>query len=81
MTNLAVINQATTLGTQTGDLAGAVSAVILSVTPGANGTTVFKVQHHFVTEAGYTITAALRPRLLQLGYGARAKVRFLGTRR
>ena len=58
MTNLAVINQATTLGTQTGDLAGAVSVVILSVTPGANGTTVFKVQHHFVTEAGYSITAA-----------------------
>ena len=58
MTNLAVINQATTLGAQTGDLAGAVSAVILSVTPGANGTTVFKVQHHFVTETGYTITAA-----------------------
>ncbi len=58
MTNLAVINQATTLGTQTGDLAGAVSAGILSVTPGANGTTVFKVQHHFVTETGYTITAA-----------------------
>ena len=58
MTNLAVINQATTLGTQTGDLAGAVSAVILSVTPGANGTTVFKVQHHFVTETGNTITAA-----------------------
>src|SRR5207247_10537354 len=58
MTNLAVINQATTLGTQTGDLAGAVSVDILSVTPGANGATVFKVQHHFVTEAGYSITAA-----------------------
>lgn len=58
MTNFAVINEVTTLGTVTGDLRGAVSATILSVSLGANGTTVFTVQHHFVTEAGDIVTAA-----------------------
>jgi hypothetical protein len=58
MTNLIVPDPPTTLGTATGDLRGAVSASILSVSGGANGTTVFTVQHHFVTEAGDTITVA-----------------------
>lgn len=58
MTNLTVTDPPTTLGTATGDLRGAVSATILNVSGGANGTTVFTVQHHFVTEAGDTITLA-----------------------
>jgi hypothetical protein len=59
MTNLAVIDPATTLGTVTGDLKGAVSATVLGVAPGPNpNTTVFTILHHFVTEAGDTITAA-----------------------
>jgi hypothetical protein len=58
MTNLIVADPPTTLGTATGDLRGAVSASILNVSAGANGTTVFTVQHHFVTEAGDTVTVA-----------------------
>jgi hypothetical protein len=38
-----------------GDLRGAVAATILNVAPGSNGTTVFTVQHHFVTQAGDAI--------------------------
>jgi hypothetical protein len=57
MTNLATINAATTLGTVTGDLRGAVSATILNVAPGQNDTIIFTVQHHFVTETGDTILA------------------------
>jgi len=58
-TNLAVIDANTTLGTATGDLKGAVAATILSVVPGDAGTTVFTVQHHFVTEAGDTIAVSV----------------------
>lgn len=50
MTNLGAIDQATTMGTATGDLRGAVGAKILS-TDGVN----FSIQHHWVTEAGDTI--------------------------
>jgi hypothetical protein len=57
MTNLASIDTATSLGAITGDLRGAVSARVLNVAPGPNGTIVFTVQHHFVTEAGDTIQA------------------------
>jgi hypothetical protein len=32
-----------------------VAATILKVSPGPSGTTIFSVQHHFVTEAGDTI--------------------------
>lgn len=39
----------------TGDLKGAIAATVLNVAPGANGTVVFTVQHHFVTEAGDVI--------------------------
>lgn len=41
-----------TLGTVTGDLSGAVSAALLGVVEGPGGTTVFRVQHHWTTEAG-----------------------------
>lgn len=57
MTNL--LSQQTTLGTATGDLMGAVSADLLGVMPGPNGTTVFNVQHHWVTDAGDTIFMAV----------------------
>ena len=55
MTNLAVVNASTTLGVVDGDLKGSVAATILNVTSGANGTTLFTVQHHFVTQSGDTI--------------------------
>ena len=53
MTNFVGPN--TTLGPATGDLQGAVSADLLGVTPGAEGTVVFSVQHHWTTDAGDTI--------------------------
>jgi hypothetical protein len=46
---------ASTLGTATGDLRGGLGVVILSMKSGQNGSTVFHVQHHWVTEAGDTI--------------------------
>jgi hypothetical protein len=55
MTNLGVVDPSTTLGTVDGDLKGAVAATILSVGPGADGTVIFTVQHHFVTQTGDTI--------------------------
>lgn len=55
MTNFAVVNASTTLGVVDGDLKGAVAATIIDVVPGANGTTIFHVQHHFVTQSGDTI--------------------------
>ena len=55
LTNLAVVDANTSLGTATGDLEGAVAATILEIAPGENGTTVFTVQHYFVTETGDTI--------------------------
>lgn len=55
MTNLGVVNSSTTLGVVDGDLKGAVAATILNVTEGSNGTVVFTVQHHFVTQSGDTI--------------------------
>ncbi len=54
-TNLAVVDANTTLGLATGDLKGAVAATILEVAPGDDGTTVFSVQHYFVTESGDSI--------------------------
>lgn len=50
MTNF--INENTTLGTVTGDLRGAVSATLLGLAPGANGTQIGRVRHRWVTEAG-----------------------------
>ena len=53
MTNF--VSQDTTLGPVTGDLQGAVSAHLLGVTFGSDGTAVFTVEHHWTTEAGDTI--------------------------
>lgn len=58
MTNLAVVDQNTTLGVVDGDLKGAVAATILNVVPGPEGTVIFTVQHHFVTQEGDTIYTA-----------------------
>ncbi len=62
MTNLAAIDgpgvPSTTLGRVTGDLSGAVAATIKSVAEPGNGTLVFTVQHHVVTDAGDFVTAA-----------------------
>ena len=55
MTNFGAVDANTTLGTATGDLRGAVAATVLSVTPNADGTVSFHVQHHWVTETGDTI--------------------------
>ena len=55
MTNFNVMGENITLGTATGDLKGAVSATILSVTPRAGGVLNFLVLHHWVTEAGEVI--------------------------
>ena len=46
---------ATTHGTVTGDLRGAVGIYVFSITPGPNNSIVAKVHHHWVTEAGDTI--------------------------
>jgi len=54
MTNLGVVDPATTLGTVTGDLRGAVAATILS-TEGTGNTLILHVQHHWVTESGDTL--------------------------
>jgi hypothetical protein len=56
MTNFGAIDQNTTLGTATGDLRGAVTGTLLgSPQPGDNGTLIFHVQHHWVTESGDTL--------------------------
>src|SRR5246500_5834950 len=57
MTNLGAVDQATTMGTATGDLKGAVGATILSTEVNGN-TLVFHVQHHWVTESGDTLAFA-----------------------
>jgi len=55
MTNLGAVDAATTMGTATGDLKGAVGATILGTE--ANGNTLaLHVQHHWVTESGDTLT-------------------------
>jgi len=55
MTNLGAVDPATTMGTATGDLRGAVGATILSTE--ANGNTLaLRVQHHWVTESGDMLT-------------------------
>jgi hypothetical protein len=56
LTNFGAIDQNTTMGVATGDLRGAVSGTLLGMPgPGANGTVVFHVQHHWVTESGDTL--------------------------
>ena len=57
MTNFGAIDANTTMGTATGDLRGAVSGTLLGAPqPGAGGTLLFHVQHHWVTESGDTLT-------------------------
>ena len=55
ITNFGGVDANTTLGPASGDLSGAVAASILGVAPGPNGTTVFTVQHHWVTDSGHAI--------------------------
>jgi hypothetical protein len=55
MTNLGAVDEATTMGPVTGDLKGAVGATILDTESNGNKL-VFHVQHHWVTEAGDTLT-------------------------
>jgi len=52
------VDQTTTLGTATGDLKGGLGVNVLSVTPQTGGSVVFHVHHHWVTEAGDTISLA-----------------------
>lgn len=54
MTNLGAVDAATTMGTATGDLKGAVGATILSTETNGNNF-VLHVQHHWVTESGDTL--------------------------
>ncbi len=57
MTNFGAIDANTTMGVATGDLRGAVSGTLLGAPqPGAGGTLVFHVQHHWVTDSGDTLT-------------------------
>jgi len=57
MTNFGAIDANTSRGTAPGDLRGAVSGTLLGAPqPGAGGTLVFHIQHHWVTESGDTLT-------------------------
>jgi hypothetical protein len=57
LTNLGAVDQNTTMGPVTGDLAGAVAATIVTFQPQNNGTVIlFAVQHHWVTNAGDTLS-------------------------
>ena len=60
MTNIGAIDETHTLGTVTGDLAGAVSATIVELTP-----SYAVVVHNFVTEAGDSLRA--RPARVDFG--------------
>src|SRR6266566_8731098 len=56
ITNFGAVDPNTTLGPATGDLRGAVAAGLLAPPqPGPNGTVLFNVQHHWVTESGDNI--------------------------
>ena len=56
ITNFGAVDANTTLGPVTGDLRGAVAATLLTPPqPGPNGTVLFNVQHHWVTESGDNI--------------------------
>jgi len=53
ITNFGAVDPNTTLGPATGDLRGAVAATLLTPPQsGPNGTVIFHVQHHWVTESG-----------------------------
>jgi len=55
MTNLGAIDASTTMGPATGDLKGAVSGTVVSTEVIGNNL-VFHIQHHWVTEAGDTLS-------------------------
>ncbi|SRR5713226_5724687 len=56
ITNFGAVDANTTLGPASGDLRGAVAATLLTPPqPGPNGTVIFHVQHHWVTESGDNI--------------------------
>jgi hypothetical protein len=56
ITNFGAVDPNTTLGPATGDLRGAVAATLLTAPlPGPNGTVLFNVQHHWVTDSGDNI--------------------------
>jgi len=56
ITNFGGVDANTTLGPATGDLRGAVAATLTAPpSPGPNGTVLFHVQHHWVTESGDNI--------------------------
>ena len=56
ITNFGAVDPNTTLGPATGDLRGAVAATLTSAPQaGPNGTVLFHVQHHWVTESGDNI--------------------------
>src|SRR5436309_9640621 len=56
ITNFGAVDPNTTLGPATGDLRGAVAATLLTAPqPGPNGTVLFNVQPHWVTESGHTL--------------------------
>ena len=56
ITNFGAVDPNTTLGPATGDLRGAVAATLTAPPqPGPNGTVIFQVQHHWVTESGDNI--------------------------
>jgi hypothetical protein len=56
ITNFGAVDPNTTLGPATGDLRGAVAATLTQPPhAGPNGTVIFNVQHHWVTESGDNI--------------------------
>jgi hypothetical protein len=55
LTNVNGFGPNTTLGVATGDLRGALGVEIVGMAPGANGTFVITVQHHWVTDNGETL--------------------------
>jgi hypothetical protein len=57
ITKFGAVDPNTTLDPATGDLRGAVAATLISAPqPGPNGTVIFHIQHHWVTESGDNIT-------------------------
>ena len=57
------LDQATTLGTATGDLKGGLGVSVLNFSPGQSDTLIFQNRHHWVTETGNTIFLMMLPPL------------------
>jgi hypothetical protein len=58
ITNIGVVSPDRTLGVATGDLKGAIGVRVVGQSTGSGGTTVFSVEHYWVTDAGDTIYVA-----------------------